>query len=84
MLRSHLAIQRKVEALMTEPLRESNVNLECDIFVEEVEYALRHLKCNRSRGLDNVSPEHVKFSGPQLIQVLALSNLQPNLSTRTH
>lgn len=66
---------------MAESLRESNVNLECDISVEKVEYALRHLKHNCSRGLDNVSPEHVKFSGPQLIQVLALSNLQPNLST---
>ena len=31
---------------------------------EEVESDIRHLKRNQAGGADNVSPEHLKFSGP--------------------
>ena len=38
--------------------------LESEIDVEEVEFAIRRLKRNRAGGADNISPEHLKFSGP--------------------
>ena len=37
--------------------------LDPEIDVEEVEFAICHLKRNRAGGADNVSPEHLKFSG---------------------
>ena len=38
--------------------------LESEIGIEEVEFAIRRLKKNRAGGADNISPEHLKFSGP--------------------
>ena len=43
--------------------KEDNV-LDCELTAGEIEYAIRHLKQGRAGGADNVSPEHLKFSGP--------------------
>ena len=43
--------------------KQNNV-LDCELGVEEIEYAILHLKRGRASGVDDVSPEHLKFSGP--------------------
>ena len=43
--------------------KEDNV-LDCELTADEIEYAIRQLKRGRAGGADNVSPEHLKFSGP--------------------
>ena len=56
--------QDLIKELSSESLSYGDNILESEIGVEEVEFAIRRLKKNRAGGADNVSPEHLKFSGP--------------------
>ena len=55
--------------------------LHTDIGVEEVEYAIRKLKRDHAGGHDNISPEHLKFSGPVFQNWLCHNYVKSNLST---
>ena len=50
--------------LASESLGSCDNILDSEIDEDEVDFAIRHLKRNRAGGADNVSPEHLKFSGP--------------------
>ena len=67
--------QDLIKELSSESLSYGDNILESEIGVEEVEFAIHRLKKNRAGGADNVSPEHLKFSGP-VFQDLALLYLQ--------
>ena len=41
--------------------------LDCDFTVDEIEYALKHLKSNKSGGADGLDAEHLKFGGPTVV-----------------
>ena len=56
--------QHLVGELASESLGSCDNILDSEIDEEEVEFAIRRLKRNHAGGADNVSPEHLKFSGP--------------------
>ena len=56
--------QHLVGELASESLGSCDNILDSEIDEEEVEFAIRRLRRNRAGGADNVSPEHLKFSGP--------------------
>ena len=56
-------IQSRLSALECASLNESDSVLDSEILVDEVVFAINHLKRNRAGGPDAVSPEHLKFCG---------------------
>ena len=57
-------IKMRMSDLSLTSLTEPDNIITDDFSVEEIEYAIRRLKRNRAGGPDNVSPEHIKYSGP--------------------
>ena len=55
---------QSISELASESIHSCDNILDSEIDVEEVDFAIQHLKRNRAGGIDNVSPEHLKFSGP--------------------
>ena len=57
-------LQLQISELASESLGSYDNILDSEIDEEEVEFAIHRLKSKRAGGADNISPEHLRFSGP--------------------